>query len=70
MSGLGIGVSVLPQVPAMDTDKVYIVPISDQEKEFVRTIYLTYPKIHPISPAAPEGARLYHSKLRAQHLIF
>ena len=50
--GLGFGVSVLPQVPAMDTDKVYIVPISDQEKEFVRTIYLTYPKIHPISPAA------------------
>ena len=50
--GLGFGVSVLPQVPAMDTDKVYIVPISDQEKEFVRTIYLTYPQIHPISPAA------------------
>lgn len=53
----------------MDTDKVYIVPISDQEKEFVRTIYLTYPKIHPISPAA-QKVRDYIIQNARQHLIF
>ena len=32
---LKFGVSVLPQVPAMDTEKVSIIPISDQDKEDV-----------------------------------
>lgn len=48
---LGFGVSVLPQVPAMDSDKVVILPISDQDKEFVRTVYLTYHKSCPLTPA-------------------
>lgn len=50
--GLDFGVSVLPQVPAMDSEKVCILPISDQSKEFVRTVYLTYHKTAPMSPAA------------------
>ena len=50
--GLGFGVSVLPQVPAMDSDKVSILPIADHEKEFVRTVYFTYAKKHSMSPAA------------------
>ena len=50
--GLGFGVSVLPQVPAMDTDKVFVLPISDQDREFVRTVYFTFRKAHPLSPAA------------------
>ena len=50
--GLGFGVSVLPQVPAMDSDKVFVSPISDQDKEFVRTVYFTRHKAHPLSPAA------------------
>lgn len=49
--GLGFGVSVLPQVPAMDTDKVYIVPISDQEKEscvpFTLPILRSIPSLLP-----------------------
>lgn len=49
--GLEFGVSVLPQVPAMDTDKVEILPISDQDKEFVRTVYLIYHKTNPMPPA-------------------
>ena len=49
--GLEFGVSVLPQVPAMDTDKVEILPISDQDKEFVRTVYLLYHKTNPMTPA-------------------
>ncbi len=50
--GLGFGVSVLPQVPAMDTDKVLVLPISDQDEEFVRTVYLTFHKARPLSLAA------------------
>lgn len=52
--GLGFGVSVLPQVPAMDTDKVSVLPISDQDKEFVRTVYFTFRRAHPLSPAAQQ----------------
>ena len=51
---LEFGVSVLPQVPAMDSDKVSILPIADQNKEFVRTVYLTYHKTVPMSPAAQQ----------------
>lgn len=50
--GLHFGVSVLPQVPVMDSEKVSIIPISDQEKEFVRTVYLTWSRNRPLSPAA------------------
>ena len=50
--GLGFGVSVLPQVPAMDSDKVFVLPISDQDKEFVRTVYFTFRRGRPLSPAA------------------
>lgn len=50
--GLGFGVSVLPQVPAMDTSKVIVLPIEDQEKEFVRTVHFLYHKKHVMSPAA------------------
>lgn len=50
--GLGFGVSVLPQVPAMDTDKVSVLPVSDQDREFVRTVYFTFRKGQPLSPAA------------------
>ena len=49
---LKFGVSVLPQVPAMDTEKVSIIPISDQDKEFVRTVYLSWSRSRPMSPAA------------------
>lgn len=50
--GLKFGVAVLPQVPAMDSDKVSIIPISDQNQEFVRTVYLTWPAGRPLSPAS------------------
>lgn len=49
---LKFGVSVLPHVPAMDTEKVSIIPISDQDREFVRTVYLSWSREHPLSPAA------------------
>lgn len=49
--GLKFGVSVLPQVPAMDSEKVRILPISDSDQQFVRSIYLTWSNIRPMSPA-------------------
>lgn len=52
---LKFGVSVLPQVPAMDTEKVSIIPISDQDKEFVRTdLSLLVPLPPHVSPL-PRG---------------
>ncbi len=50
--GLGFGVSVLPYVPAMESDKVAILPITDHEQEFIRTVYFLFHKNRPISPAA------------------
>lgn len=49
---LRFGVSVLPQIPAMDSDKVCVIPISDQDKEFVRTVYFSWSRTRPLSPAA------------------
>lgn len=51
---LGFGVSIIPWVPAMDTDRIRVIPISEHDEEFVRTVYLTYHKNHPLSPAARE----------------
>lgn len=48
---LGFGVSVLPHIPAMDTDTVFVIPISDRTKIFTRTIYFTCPKNRILSPA-------------------
>ncbi|MCF0247260.1 MAG: LysR family transcriptional regulator [Synergistes sp.] len=51
---LNFGVAVLPQVPAMDTlnQRVMILPISDNIKQLVRSIYLTTHKTRPLSPSA------------------
>ena len=50
--GLNFGVSVLPQVPAMETERVSVIPIADAGKEFVRTVYLSWVRGRPLSPAA------------------
>lgn len=49
---LRFGVSVLPQVPAMENKKVFVIPIVDDSQSFVRTVYLSWPKGRPLSPAA------------------
>lgn len=49
---LRFGVSILPKVPAMNSDKVAIIPILDEEQTLVRTVYLSWSKGHPLSPAA------------------
>jgi len=49
---LRFGISVLPDVPAMKNDKVSVIPIEDPDQEFIRTVYLSWVKNHPLSPAA------------------
>lgn len=49
---LRFGVSVLPHVPAMENEKVVTIPISDETSAFVRTVYLSWMKSRPLSPAA------------------
>ena len=49
---LRFGVSVLPQVPAMENEKVVVIPISDDAACFVRTVYFSWKKRRPLSPAA------------------
>ena len=49
---LRFGISVLPQVPAMENEKVVVIPISDETSCFVRTVCFSWMKSRPLSPAA------------------
>ncbi|MGE4277803.1 MAG: LysR family transcriptional regulator [Lawsonibacter sp.] len=49
---LRFGISVLPQVPAMKNEKVSVIPIADDRQAFVRTVYFSWVKSRPLSPAA------------------
>lgn len=49
---LRFGVSVIPEVPAMSNQKVSVIPIVDPDQEFIRTVYLSWSKNRPLSPAA------------------
>ena len=48
---LGFCVSILPEVPAMNNDKVAVLPINDPDGEFSRTVYFSWMKNRPLSPA-------------------
>lgn len=49
---LKFGVSVLPTVHLAESDKVVFIPISDEDREYVRSIYLTRAKGKMLSVAA------------------
>jgi DNA-binding transcriptional LysR family regulator len=49
---LCFGVSVLPRVPAMENEKVVVIPIQDKTHTFVRTVYCSYSKKRPLAPAS------------------
>ena len=36
----------------METERVSVIPIADAGKEFVRTVYLSWVRGRPLSPAA------------------
>ena len=42
------------QKALMETNRIKIIPISERDEEFVRTVYLTYHKTRPLSPSAQE----------------
>ena len=48
---LGFCVSILPRIPAMDSGKVAILPVVDPDGQFSRTVYLSWMKNRPLSPA-------------------
>ncbi len=49
---LGFCVSILPRVPAMDNEKVTVLPIDDPDGEFSRVVYFSWMRSRPLSPAA------------------
>ena len=49
---LRFGISVLPRVPAMENEKVVVIPIQEAGHDFVRTVYFSWVKNRPLSPAA------------------
>lgn len=49
---LHFGVSVLPRVPAMENERVVVLPIFDEDPAFIRTVYFSWMKGRPLSPAA------------------
>ena len=49
---LHFGVSVRPRVPAMENERVVVLPISDEDPAFIRTVYFSWMKGRPLSPAA------------------
>lgn len=48
---LGFCVSILPYVPAMDNEKVVVLPVVDPDGEFLRTVYFSWMKSRPLSSA-------------------
>jgi len=50
--GLNFGVSVLPMIPAMEAKTICAIPIEDPNKDFIRTVYLSWSKMRTLSPAA------------------
>jgi DNA-binding transcriptional LysR family regulator len=47
---LKFGVSILPEVPAMHTERVVAIPINENEQDFFRNIYLSWDRTRPLSP--------------------
>ena len=48
---LGFCMSILPEVPAMDSARAVILPIVDPDDMFSRTVYFSWMKNRPLSPA-------------------
>lgn len=49
---LKFGLAVVPQTSAAESDKVVLIPISDHDQEYVRSVYLAKNRAHVLSPSA------------------
>ena len=59
---LKFGVAILPDVPAMKTERVCAIPIADDAREFVRTVYLSWDRSRPLTPPAQQVRNLIVSE--------
>jgi len=66
---LNFGVSILPEVPAMKSERVCTVPIAESGKEFVRTVYLSWNRERPLSPAVQRVRNLIVQKYAAASAV-
>lgn len=55
---LHFGVSILPIIPAMKTERIAVIPIAESGREFVRTVYLSWNKGHQLPPAVQKVRNL------------
>lgn len=59
---LNFGVSLIPGIPSMKTERVAAIPIAESGKEFLRTVYLTWNKNSRLLPAAQKVRELIAEK--------
>lgn len=68
---LKFGVAVLPEVPAMKTERERLraIPIDDPSREFIRTVYLSWDRARPLSRAAQDVRNLIVSQYASTELV-
>ena len=66
---LKFGVAVLPEVPAMKTERIRAIPIDDPSREFIRTVYLSWDRSRPLSRAAQDVRNLIVSQYASTELV-
>ena len=59
---LKFGVTIVPEVPAMKTERVRAIPIADDGKDFVRSVYLSWDRSRPLSPVVTRVRNLIVQK--------
>lgn len=59
---LKFGVTIVPEVPAMKTERVRAIPIADDGKDFVRSVYLSWDRTRPLSPVVTRVRNLIVQK--------
>lgn len=68
---LKFGVAILPEVPAMKTERERLraIPIDDPSREFIRTVYLSWDRARPLSRAAQDVRNLIVSQYASTELV-
>lgn len=59
---LKFGVAIIPELPAMKTERICAIPIDDKGKDFIRSIYLSWDRSRPLSPAVQRVRNLIVQK--------
>lgn len=59
---LKFGVAIIPELPAMKTERICAIPIDDKGKDFIRSIYLSWDRSRPLSPVVQRVRNLIVQK--------